>query len=820
VVQGLGVRPALFRLARQLELGGTLTNRAMDLVIDLHGPRPVLERFLAGMAGALPAGVRLDSAQPRWLPLPPAASPAAAGAGPRQLRISADGRGVPVRSLGIGLVACSLAADRAPCPACRRELADPTSRRFGDPFISCCACGPRYGIATAEPWQRSHTTLAAFPPCPACVGEFADPADRRFHAETIGCPRCGPRLALLDAHGAPWPSLPPLLGRGSTLIAAAAELLDQGLVLALQGVGGFQLLVDAANPAALERLRRLKRRPARPFALLVGDPAWLEPHVELTPAARALLATPAAPIVLLPRRFHPTTGGGANVGVPAGGAVDPYPGLAPGCPQLGVMLPATPLHLLLVERFGRPLVCTSGNRSGEPLCLNPPEALERLAGLADAFLLHDRPVARPLDDSVAQLIDGQPVLLRRSRGYVPEPLELPQALRLASVPAPAGPEAASATGPSGLLALGGDLKAAPALALGRRVWLAPHLGDLAEPRTNRRFRAGIAELLAQEQPHLAAVAFDQHCGYLSHQFGQSLPLAPLAVQHHRAHALAVAAEQHLPLPLLAFCADGLGYGEPEGDDGNPSRLWGGEVLHLTEAGAERLAWLRPLPLPGGEQAMAEPRRVALGLLVAAGPWALGHPASATTRAAFAPSDWRGLLEQVGRGLNCPWSTSVGRLFDGVASLLGLCQRSSYEGEAALRLQGAAVRATGWTGNEPAPAAPGPLGWLDWEPLLRRLLDDRAAGEPPERLALAFHHGLAEAMAVLLAAAAEQRRCSSVVLAGGCFQNALLLEALLARLRRRGLRPHWARAVPGNDGGLALGQVWASHLPGSDQSHPF
>jgi hydrogenase maturation factor HypF (carbamoyltransferase family) len=762
--------------------------------------------------------------------------------------------------------------------------------------------------------------------------------------------------------------------RSARLIAAAAELLAEGQILALQGVGGFQLLVDASNRAAVARLRRRKRRPARPFALLVADPAWLELHLQRNTATQDLLESPAAPIVLLPRRSwaggapassfahpgsrllgaavarhadgqlpdspsalahpedseHPMVQGPdvprpdlhrpdvqrsdpyrpeskRPVSVQADGVhppdikpvaphpaashsadpntlglpqterwPDPFPGVAPGNAQLGVMLPASPLHLLLVRRFGRPLVCTSGNRSGEPLCTDPADARERLAGIADAFLIHDRPIARPLDDSLAQLIDGRPALLRRARGYAPESLVLSGSPREAS--------------PAAVLALGGDHKAAPALALGGRVWLAPHLGDLTERRSFERFRGGIAEMRDRYGDQLERIAIDRHPGYLSHQIGVAMALPPLAlqiVQHHAAHALAVVAEHGLEPPLLAFCADGLGYGEYPVADGRsfdgvhtgcfpapgqlsagfPARglpsggrssqpngpaappgpvatadgagpppsslsppLWGGELLAIGPDRIERLACLRPLPLPGGDRAAREPRRVALGLLAAAGPLALEHPGAARCRRAFRAAEWELLVAMVERGVNCPWSSSLGRLFDGVASLLGLCQRTSYEGEAGLRLQGlAALEAPPPMPHRPdpcaadpypfpqvpAPAGDGsllPLGWLDWQPLLEALLDDRAAGEAPSRCALRFHQAVAEGVADLISTAAHLRGCRTVVLAGGCFQNALLLEDLTARLRRRGLEPHTARAVPGNDGGLALGQVWACRRP--------
>ncbi len=870
VVQGVGFRPWVHRLATELELDGALFNGAEGVSVELSGPRSQLQCFLRRLVAELPAPARLEPLLPQWGP-----AMAARGQG---VRIDAG----PPQPLGEGWLAPSLAPDRAPCADCLVELEDPASRRFGDPFLSCARCGPRYSIALARPYRRAHTTLAGFSPCEACRREFADPGDRRFHAETISCPRCGPRLCLWDQAGQASGTTDAPAGLQADPLGRACELLAAGRILALQGVGGFQLLVDAADPAAVARLRRRKRRPAKPFALLVADEAWLAAAVWIDAAERLALRDGAAPIVLLRRRPAP---------------VELWPGVAPGSPALGVMRPASPLHQLLAQRLGRPLVATSGNRSGELLCRDPLEARQRLAGIADAYLVHDRPIARPLDDSLLQVIEGRPVLLRRARGYAPEPLLLPAA----DPSLPAGPA---------LLALSGDLKCAPGLALGDRLWLAPHLGDLADRRCQERLVQGLAELtgvslgqlepgrLASEPlaaaplvpglqesrtacpsgPELQAgpgplaitLVCDAHPGSISHQVAQASGLPLRLVQHHLAHGLAVMAEHGLEPPLLVAAFDGLGYGEsltagtsphgtsPQGTsldgvspDGahrtgtNPTgaaepwadasafpvRLWGGELLlisHGSAGGAWRarhLAGLRPFPLPGGERAMAEPRRAALGLLLAAD--ALDHAGAWRVRQAFAPADLALLCQAVASGCQAPLCSSGGRLFDGVASLLGLVQVLSHEGEGGLRLQGAATRAdpdATWAGVRPAargddallpllpPEGSGSRWWLDWRPLLLRVLDGVAAGTPSERVALRFHRELAEGLASALAVwadrlelAADQRR---VALAGGCFQNRLLLEGASAGLRRRGLVPWWSEQVPANDGGLALGQAWA------------
>ncbi|MCP9806721.1 carbamoyltransferase HypF [Cyanobium sp. T1B-Tous] len=776
VVQGVGFRPLVHRLAGELALVGEVENVAGAVRLELQGERRCLELLVRRLPGAVQPPGALEPLAPEWLPPRVPAPPG--------LRIAAAA-GQP---LGEGLVAPSLAADLAPCPACLAELHDPANRRHRYPFISCSQCGPRYSIATAEPYARAHTSLAGFPLCAACKREFDDPSDRRFHAETIGCPACGPRLEW-QGPGAPAAGEAP-----DGPLAPALALLAAGGILALQGVGGFQLLVDAGNGAAVARLRQRKHRPAKPLALLVADPEAIAPLVEVSAPERLQLQHPAAPIVLLRRRL----------GVP-----EAFPSVAPGSAALGVMLPASPLHQLLAAGFGRPLVATSGNRSGEPLCRDPAEALERLAGIADGFLLHNRPIARRLDDSVLQVIEGRPVLLRRARGYAP------RALALQAPPGTA-------------LALGGDLKSAPALAQGGRVWLAPVLGDLAGGLQQQLLLQGVDQLLARYGSQLDALVCDPHPGYGSHQLAagaarrRGLPLQ--TVQHHRAHGLAVAAEHGLELPLLVWACDGLGYGDSAGGgESSPSgqRLWGGELLRLTAAGAERWACLRPFPLPGGERAMAEPRRAALGLLAAAGPEALAHFGAASCRSAFAEAEWQLLLQALATGCNSPLCSSTGRLFDAVASLLGLCQHSSFEGEAGLRLEGLALRAG------PLPPVPMPLlaaeglelGWLDWGPLLHSLLEAGAAGVLPRQRAATFHASLAAGLAGAAAQVAARSGAGPVLLAGGCFQNRLLLESTSAALKAVGLEPYWAEQLPCNDGGLALGQLWAAlaNLPITKES---
>lgn len=815
VVQGVGARPALRRLADELGLRGQLRNRLGVLQLDLCGTTRALERFAAALPEALPAAARLERLDARWLNAPDPPWPAG-------VVIAAD----PAQPLGSGLLAPGLSADRAPCPQCLAELADPASRRHRYPFISCCACGPRFSLATALPFCRAHTTFAAFPPCPSCAREFSDPADRRCHAETISCPACGPRLSLRDPGGR-------CLAEGDNALRAASHLLGEGRILALQGVGGFQLLVDASQSEAVARLRQRKQRPSKPFALLLVDPRQLEGVVRVSAAEERALRHPAAPIVLLRRRFTNSD--------------DPWEPIAPGSPALGVMLPASGLHQLLAEAVGRPLVATSGNHSGEPLCITPAEALERLAGLADAFLVHNLPIARPLDDSLLQLIDERPALLRRARGFVPE--SLPWRGPDSPSPPPGQPTNDAHTGDSSrssgaVLALGGDLKAAPALVVGDRLWLAPHLGDLANAAVQRRWRAILeAQLISSagaptsQAPaghSLARLACDAHPGYLSQQLAAPLAerhhLPLVTVPHHLAHGLAVLAERGERPPLLVVACDGLGLADPAAPEGQ-ERLWGGELLWIEGIEAGRLRWrrlaaLRPFPLPGGERASREPRRCALGLLAALGPEALTHPGASDALQAFATGE-RQLLEQaIATGCNAPLTSSLGRFLDGVTSLLGLAQTLSHEGEGGLRWQGAAARgalahrqavpprsAAMWCLPLRPPPRDGasslPLGRWDWHPLLQALLHDRAEGGNPEQAAWRVEQAVVHGIVQGGAAAAAWSGCRRVALTGGCFQNRTLLEGCLRGLRQEGLEPLWPERVPCNDGGLALGQAWAA-----------
>lgn len=734
-VQGVGFRPYVHRLASELGLDGWVRNDAAGVLIEAEGPPERLRGFLVRLPLEKPRLSVITSLEPAFLP--------------------AEGlAGFSIReSLG-GPRTAFVLPDVATCPECLAELRDPRARRFRYPFTNCTHCGPRDSIVESLPYDRPNTTMRRFGMCRACRAEYEDPRDRRFHAQPIACPDCGPQVELWDARGL-------VLARRDGALLAAARALAEGRVLAVKGIGGFQLWCDAGRAAPVRALRARKRRREKPFALMVPSLAAARALALVSPLEARLLASPESPIVLLDRR--PLARVAAEV--------------APGMSTLGLMLPYSPLHHLLLESFPFPVVATSGNLSEEPMATDERAALEDLGGIADLFLVHDRPIARPVDDSVATVVEGRELILRRARGYAPLPLTLG-----ADLPR--------------VLAVGGHQKAAVAAAVGREVFLSPHIGDLATERSLGAFRAAIARFSQIHGFAPEAVACDAHPDYASTRHARSLGLPVVAVQHHRAHALSCLADNGAAPPALAVVWDGSGWG----GDGT---VWGGEFLRVTEDACERFARLREFRLPGGEAAVREPRRAALGLLHTLEGRAAWSSALAPV-ASFSPSDLDVLGQALERGLNSPFTTSIGRLFDAVAALAGLRQEANFEGQAAMELEGAAGDALG---AEPYPTALREDAGLivDWEPLLRALLVDLAKRVPAPVVAARFHAGLIEAIAAVAARAGEKR----VALTGGCFQNRRLLRAAIRRLRADGFTPLWHQRVPPNDGGLALGQAVAA-----------
>ncbi|SON53963.1 Carbamoyltransferase HypF [Hartmannibacter diazotrophicus] len=756
LVQGVGFRPFVWQLAARFGIRGEVLNDGEGVLIRATGDQ--LDDFCRAILEEAPPLARIRSLDRRAI----------------DLDVSPSGFSI-VETKG-GTKRTGVTPDAQVCSACRAEIAEPAERRHGYAFTNCTHCGPRFSIVDAIPYDRMATRMRAFIMCDACKTEYENPADRRFHAQPIACPTCGPKLTFLDRQGAPVDGDP---------LTLAAETIAAGGILALKGLGGFHLACDATNEAAVTDLRRRKRRPDKPFALMGLDLDMIGRHCHLTPAHAALLSEPAGPIVLMDSR----AGGDALA-----------PSLAPRLSVLGWMLPTTPLHQFLCAALARPLVMTSGNLSGEPQVIGNDEALEKLSSFADAFLLHDRDIARLLDDSVTAVVGGDLRVLRRARGYAPAPLELPPGF------ADAPP----------LLALGGELKSAICQISDGEALLSHHIGDLEDALSYSEFEKAIEDYarLFGHRPEI--IACDLHPGYRSTAKAQEIAakagLPLLQVQHHHAHVASAMAENGWPLdgaPVLGIALDGTGYGL----DGT---VWGGELLLSTYRDVTRLGSLKPVPLPGGSAAVQEPWRNLLAQLTSAfGRDALPLPEGSDLQERLASKPVATLLGMMEKGLNSPMTSSAGRLFDAVGAALGLAfDRVSFEGQAAMELESLARLAVQPSDTEASDAHGYPfallseddLARIDPAPMWRALLTDLADGVPSATIALRFHQGFATACADLAMDLARRHGAGAIALSGGVMQNALLMELLLDRLADCGLPVLTQRQVPANDGGLAYGQA--------------
>lgn len=738
-VQGVGFRPFIHRLAVSEGLAGYVRNTGEGVSLEIEGPDSALERFLARLDKEITPPAGIQSRRSRQLPT----------RGDRHFVIAPSARR--------GRCSALVLPDLATCAKCLEEIFDPDDRRYRYPFTTCVHCGPRYSLIDAIPYDRARTAMRHFAMCTACRAEYNDPASRRFHAETNACANCGPQLALWDAAGN-------VLSTHHQALTTAAAALRRGGILALKGLGGFQLLVDARNDAAVSRLRERKNRPAKPFAVMVPSLADASTFTDIGAEEQRLLLSPAAPIVLLRANSRAER--------------PPAPDVAPDNPWLGLMLPYTPLHHLLMRELGFPVVATSGNRSGEPIVSEAGEALDRLADVADLFLVHDRPIRRPVDDSVARVLAGREMVLRCARGYAPLTVTDPAA----SAPA---------------LGLGAHQKSSLALAGGGRFVLGAHVGDLDSGEARTAYTNAVAAMTALYNAHPQIVACDRHPDYYSTAVADALGPTVRRVPHHLAHVLAGMADNGLlDEPVLGVAWDGAGYG----GDGT---LWGGEFLAVDGGRYRRAAYLLPFRLPGGEACMREPRRCALGALYESFGPAVLEMADLAPVSEFTAADRRVLATMLARGINAPWSSSAGRLFDAAAAILGLRQKTSFEGEAAMAVEFAAERAAGSLPLAPAGLCDGKFALIiDWRPMLRAMVRARRDGVSAGDLATAFHHELVEAIVNV----AKRVGTTRVLLTGGCFQNGLLTERAVSRLRESGFVPYWHCRVPPNDGGLAVGQA--------------
>ena len=743
IVQGVGFRPYVFGLANRLALAGFVGNDAQGVFLEIEGTEAAVAEFLR----------TLEAEPPPLAVIERVTAAAVAAVGEERFTIVESRTGGEAQAL--------VSPDTATCDDCLAELFDPTDRRYRYPFTNCTNCGPRFTIVRGVPYDRPLTTMAPFEMCPACAAEYHDPADRRFHAQPVCCPDCGPHLVLTDPQRRPWP------GAGADPLGAAVARLLAGDIVAVKGLGGYHLAVRADDETAVARLRARKHREEKPFAVMVADLGAAAGLCRFGPAEAALLAGSRRPIVLAPKRE----------GLPLA------PSVAPGNRALGLMLPYTPLHHLLARDVGVPFVLTSGNLTDEPIASADDDAFERLDTIADCFLVHDRAIHIRTDDSVVRSFRGSVFLVRRSRGFAPEPVLLPW------------------TFPRPVLATGAELKSTFCLAKDRRAFVSHHIGDLENYETYASFRDGIEHFGRIFDIVPEVVAHDLHPEYLSTKHAHDLAgledggVELTGVQHHHAHIASCLADNGEAGPVIGVAFDGLGFG-PDGT------IWGGEILVADLAGFERVAHLSPVPMPGGAQAIREPWRMAAAYADAAYEGAVPDGLAVRERH---PDRWAQVTSLARAGVSAPLTSSAGRLFDAVAALLGVRDVVSYEGQAAIELEQLAD-----------PDEPGAYGLeltgragtleLAGGDLVRAVVDDMAAGTPAPLVAARFHNGLAAGVAEVCRRLRAERGLDTVALSGGVFQNLLLLERCVAALERDGFRLLLHGRVPPNDGGISLGQA--------------
>lgn len=756
-VQGIGFRPFVFRLASSLGLKGWIRNSSTGVSIEAEGPSPSLDLFLFRIETEKPPGALIHAIK-RIPGLP----------------LKNDSRFEILPSLLEEKRIPEPFPDLATCAACLAELFNPDNRRSRYPFINCTGCGPRYSIISDLPYDRCRTSMNRFILCSECAREYDDPLDRRFHAEPNACPRCGPRLSLTDSRGRE-------IASGAEALAGSVDLLRSGEILAVKGIGGFHLMADARREETIRRLREAKERGGKPFALMAPSIAWVTGACDPSELEMSLLKSSAAPIVLISRSDQPVYLAPSVVPGFSQNALNPY---------LGVMLPHTPLHHLLLNEVGFPLAATSGNLPGEALCYEDREAYEKLSGAARFFLTHDRPILRPVEDSVVRVIAGKLSTLRCGRGVVP--LSLP--LSISTPP---------------VLGSGGEPKSAIALAVGNRLRLGPPLGEIETESGFRAYHHALNEMPALFGGEINRRACDLHPSYISSRLARDSGIQVDEIQHHHAHIVSCMAEHGLEEEVLGVAWDGSGYG-PDGT------IWGGEFLCATPLSFSRAGRFRLFPLLGGEQAVREPRRSAFALLYSIFGEKAVQMKHLPSIQSFSASSLKNLSVMASRRIYSPLTSSAGRLFDAVASLTGLCQVAGYEGEGGRSLEFSARGLPDQSGYpiplREDPALPGGGLQADWEPMIREIVCDMEKGIEVKEISLRFHHTLAEwVVQMALRAGLKQ-----VVLTGGCFQNRVLTERCVIRLRSEGFTPVWHQRVPANDWGLAVGQarVAAARIKGS------
>ena len=735
-VQGVGFRPFIFRLSKELKLAGWVLNSSQGVFIEVEGSKAILDRFILRIQSEKPDPAYIQSFEASFLD------------------IVGYERFIIKESRDEGVKTVLVLPDIATCPACLADISDHNNRRFQYPFTNCTLCGPRYSIIQSLPYDRAQTTMSSFEMCPSCAEEYQNPEDRRFHAQPNACPDCGPQLAAWDQQG-------DVLENGHDALILSVQQLQAGKIVALKGIGGFQLLVAADNAEAVERLRKRKKRNEKPFAVMIGSVAEIKQVCRVNAFEERLLCSAEAPIVILDR-----------LDASDGSCVAET--VAPGNPTLGVMLPYTPLHHILMSQMKRAIVATSGNISDEPICIDEAEALKKLSDIADLFLVHDRPIARHVDDSVVRMVKGREMMMRRSRGYAPMPITLKQES-------------------SDILAVGAHQKNSIALQIGKNAFVSQHIGDLETEESIVSFQQAITSLcqLYDAKPDL--IVCDQHPDYISTRYAESSDIPMKQIQHHHAHVGACMAENQLEGPVLGIAWDGTGYGPDQ-------TIWGGEFLLMRDQSYERVISLRPFSLPGSSKAVKEPRRSAVGVLFEIFGKSVLDMSHLPLIRSYGEKELQLLVGMLQTRFNSPQTSSIGRLFDAVASIIDLCQTISFEGQAAMELEFATHGL-----SEEVHYSCSLSDTVDWAPMISELLDDIGNGVDAGQMALKFHNFLVE----MIVQVAKMVGVEKVALSGGCFQNRYLTERSIDRLEMEGFRPYWHQRLPPNDGGISVGQLFVA-----------
>ena len=744
-MQGVGFRPFIYKLASELRLTGYVLNNSMGVFIEAEGSEPILRNFLSLIETKKPKLSVITSLEYSFLD--------AVGYSKFEIKESEENEDVSALIL----------PDIAVCSDCLKEMLDPNDRRYLYPFINCTNCGPRFSIIESLPYDRPNTSMKNFKMCDKCREEYKNPADRRFHAQPTACPECGPQLFLWDGNGN-------VISEKQTALKKTIDLIRNGKIIALKGLGGFQLIVDGTKGEAVNELRKRKHREEKPFALMFPSIESIKEVCEVSETEERVLCSTESPIVLLKkvsRIQHPVTNISEFV--------------APNNPYLGAMLPYTPLHHLLMKELGVPIVATSANLSEEPICIDEQEALERLGGIADYYLVHNRPIVRHVDDSIVRVIMNRELVMRRARGYAPLPIIVT--------------EKYSSLEEKTVLAVGGHLKNTVALKKGNNIFISQHIGDLSTEESNKTFKKVINDfkLLYNAEPD--EIISDLHPEYISTKYAKRLSEKIVQVQHHYAHVAACRFENQVEGEALGVSWDGTGYGL----DGT---VWGGEFFLSDDSSYKHFAQFRKFVLPGGEKAIKEPRRSLTGILFEIAGVSFVNEFSDLIENKFTSTEIDILLNMLSKKINSPITSSAGRLFDAVSSLLGICDRTNYEGQAAMMLEFAADLKE--IGSYPFDIKESDKLIIDWQPIIISVINDLRNDFKSSIISAKFHNTLAE----IIFSVAKKSGMRKVILSGGCFQNALLTERTISLLQGNNYKVYWHQRIPPNDGGIALGQIAA------------